>query len=188
MKLAIVLLAAGLSRRFGSRDKLMAQLEGRPLAAHSLAALRGLPRHAAFVVLRHPGHAGLYRGMIPVRTPKARAGQGISLAIGIRAVRRSGASHVLLVLADMPRLTRSDLRLVARGALTHPVMALGGVAMPPAIIPRALFPRVMRLDRDKGAGALLRERPDLILRAIPADRLVDVDRPGDLPNTRMQAI
>lgn len=181
MRLAVILLAAGQSRRFGSRDKLRAALAGRPLAAHAARALAGLSRQVGLVVLRDPRLAGLFRGLGVVVPDRARPGQGRSVAAGIRAARRAGASHALLVLADMPCLGREDLRVIARPALAHPVMALGPEGpMPPALIPRRLFPALARLDGDRGAGPLLRRCPDLVLRPLPAARLIDVDRPDDL--------
>ena len=39
MSLGVLLLAAGQSRRFGPRDKLLALLAGRPVVAHALDAL-----------------------------------------------------------------------------------------------------------------------------------------------------
>lgn len=181
MKLVVVVLAAGQSRRFGNRDKLRAPVAGLPLAAHAVRALRGLPRHGAVVVLRDRGLAGLFPGYRKVILARGRSAQGISLGAGLGAARRMGASHALMVLADMPCLTRADLVLIATGAGTHPAMARGRVPMPPALIPRALFSRLIRLKGDRGAGQILRSRPDLVLRDLPAARLVDVDRPRDLP-------
>lgn len=187
MKLAVVVLAAGLSRRFGNRDKLLAPLDGRPVAAHLARALRGVPRHDAIVVLRDRRLAGLFAGFQACLVAPARPGQGISLAAGIGAARRGGASHVLLVLADMPHVTAPDLRRILRGALTHPVMAVGDkprAAMPPALIPRRLFAQLSRLRGDRGAGPVLRRCPDLILRDLAPAHLHDIDRPADLGTAR----
>lgn len=185
MRLAVIVLAAGQSRRFGSRDKLRAALAGRPLAAHAARALAGLARHKGLVVLRDRRLAGLFGGLTPVVPGRARPAQGPSVAAGIRAARRAGASHALLVLADMPRVGREGLRAIARPALAHPVMALGPDGpMPPALIPRRLFAPLARLAGDRGAGPLLRRCPDLVLRPLPAWRLIDVDRPADLAAAR----
>nr|WP_246184907.1 NTP transferase domain-containing protein [Paracoccus aestuariivivens] len=184
--MAVVVLAAGQSRRFGSQDKLMAAFEGRPLAAHIVRTLQGLPRCRGFVVLRDSRHSGLFRGLRPVLIGHVRSSQSRSLAAGIKAARNSGASHVLLLLADMPRLARCDLVEVVRGCLTHPAMAKGKRPMPPALLPRALFYRLGHLTGDNGAAALLRNRNDLILRRISASRLCDVDRVADLLEMRCE--
>lgn len=181
MRLAVVVLAAGQSRRFGARDKLMTPLAGRPMAAHAARALRGVPRHIGILVAKDRRLLGLYPGFQLCRLAPANPGQGLSLAAGIRAAQRAGASHALLVLADMPFVTTDDLRLVLRRSGTHPVMACGSRApMPPALIPRRLFALLTHLRGDRGAGPILRRCPDLLLQSLAPAHLVDIDRPQDL--------
>lgn len=186
MRLAIIVLAAGRSRRFGSRDKLRVPLEGRPVAQHVVRLLRGQPSAIRIVVLRDRRLAGMFRGFRVVRID--RAAQGLSLAAGLRAAKRAGASHALVLLADMPRVARADLRRILHGALTHPAMARAKTPMPPALIPRHLFPLALANRRDQGAGAILRQRPDLILHELAEAHLVDIDRPQDLVRLRPKAI
>lgn len=54
MTVAILLLAAGASRRFGTENKLLAPLAGKPLVRHAGDAARAVPAALHFVVTSTP--------------------------------------------------------------------------------------------------------------------------------------
>ncbi|OWY13786.1 hypothetical protein B6V72_07215 [Thioclava sp. F34-6] len=182
-KIMGVVLAAGASRRFGARDKLAARSGGEAaLVLRAAKTLRGLGL---------PRRAGITRGH---RLPKELRGAGLDLlCIGpgraqsaslhraIRAAHASGASHLLIVLGDMPNVSRAHLRQLLATPGPHPGMATSeGRLAPPALIPRRLFGAALRLTGDRGAGALLRRAPDLRRISLPPGTLHDIDRPDDL--------
>ncbi len=179
--LQVVVLAAGRSRRFGARDKLTSLVNGRPMALHVARLVAGLACGAAVAVVRNPAVAGLFRshGFAVVPAARQDGGQSASLKHGLASVRRRGASRVLVLLADMPFLTRADLERMVRRRAWQPAMAqAGGLAMPPALVPRLLFPLLDRLKGDTGAGAILRRRPDLRRVNLATSSLIDIDKPG----------
>ncbi|KRO86004.1 MAG: hypothetical protein ABR89_00010 [Rhodobacter sp. BACL10 MAG-120910-bin24] len=57
-----ITLAAGLSRRFGADDKLLAPLWGQELASYSANAMRDAPFDARVVVLSNPELIPIFQG------------------------------------------------------------------------------------------------------------------------------
>lgn len=182
MTVAALLLAAGQSLRFGADDKLMARLQGRPLVAHAAQALirPGIGIRLA-VVTAPPIEAvlcqmGFRTLMLPAGLP-----QSGSLAAGMGALAGLGATRAVIALGDMPFLCPEDIdRLLDMPAASPACADDRGVPMPPAVFPQSWFARLTTLRGDRGAGALLRDLPAVGRVLIPADRLRDVDIPGDL--------
>lgn len=183
MSLGVLLLAAGQSRRFGPADKLLAPLAGRPLLAHALDAL-ALPEAAlrlavvsAAPVAALAQRAGFQTLMIAPGLP-----QSASLVAGLGWLRPRGVTRLLVALGDMPWLHPEDMRaLIGLAQDRAACAACGDVAMPPALFPATMFDRLATLTGDRGAGGLLQEIPAARRLSLPAERLRDIDRPGDLP-------
>ncbi|OOY25610.1 hypothetical protein BMI91_04180 [Thioclava sediminum] len=184
-KIMGVVLAAGASRRFGARDKLAARAGGEAaLVLRSVKTLRGLGLARRAAITRSPGLPKELRGAgLDLLCIGAGRAQSASLHRAIRAAQASGASHLLIVLGDMPEVSRAHLRQLLKTPGPHPAMATSdGRLAPPALIPRRLFGAALRLTGDRGAGALLRRAPDLRRVALPPGTLRDIDRPEDLRN------
>ena len=183
---AALLLAAGLSRRFGGPGKLLADWRGNPLALHAADTLAGLPLRRRVAVCR-AGDAELARllsarGFDIVANPDPGRGLSSSLALGIRAL--VAADAVMVALADMPRVSSLHLRRLIEAACTAPIVAStsgGGAPTPPAIFARQMFPALLALEGDTGARDLLH---DATLVTAPAGELVDVDTLQDLADTQ----
>ncbi len=144
-------------------------------------ARAGLP---ALVVLG--AHAGRLRPLLKdvpaVEAADHHRGLAHSLKAGLQAA-PADWQGVLVVLGDMPfvrpetyaRLTR---RLAAGAEAVRP--AFGGVPGNPVGLARSLFPRLMALEGDRGAAALL---PGLAVEEVAVDDpgvLRDIDTPADL--------
>ena len=121
---AAVVLAGGTGRRLGGVDKAAVRVAGRTLLESALAATVGI---ADVVVVGPPGAA-----TPPVRTVReepAGGGPAAGVLAGVRAL--DGASTVLVLAVDMPRVTPATVaRLTAAlhdagpdtdGALLHDV-------------------------------------------------------------------
>ncbi|MDG5489093.1 nucleotidyltransferase family protein [Sphingomonas sp. BGYR3] len=174
---ALILLAAGLSQRFGAADKLTAMLEGRPLIRHAADRLGAMPFGWRIAVTGHP--VPVLPGWRCVPNPEPAAGQGRSLAIGVAEADTLGAEAVVIALADMPRVTAAQVEalfsvLDERGMAA---MAGPGGPMPPALFTRPHFAALTRLSGDRGGRALL---ADAALVTAPPATLVDVDTPEAL--------
>ena len=175
-----LVLAAGASRRFGVADKLLAPLGGRPLASHAAAAARasGVGRWVA--VTSAPEVAALL-GCFEIVTVPRGCLQGESLRAGMAQVLDGEPAGVVVVLADMPRVTGALIDAVVARATAHGAAACVDAARrsPPAAFLPEHFAALSAAEGDRGAGALLRRLPADAL--VPADGLLDdVDTQADL--------
>ncbi|WP_051471453.1 nucleotidyltransferase family protein [Patulibacter minatonensis] len=177
-----VVLAAGEGRRFGAAKQL-AQLDGRPLLRHAIDAVA--PRSdvdGTVVVLG--AHAPAIVDAVDlddvsvVHCEAWRSGPSASLATGLDAALRLGATEVLITLGDQPLLRAATVdRVLSRpGAVVravhddrpgHPVLLRG-----------AAIGRVAALGDDDRRAFLARSAVRVPVGDVDAG--TDVDRPGDL--------
>ncbi|MGB8260526.1 MAG: nucleotidyltransferase family protein [Terracidiphilus sp.] len=187
---AAVVLAAGGSRRLGQPKQLLL-LDGETLLGRTLRLVRGAGAGPVVVVLG--AYAEEIRAAVPlegfVAIENAAWEQGMagSMRAGLAAVERAApeAAGVLLVACDQPRLTAAHLRALREAFAAQAGAAIvasgyAGVAGVPALFPRAVFPRLLALEGDRGARALL-AAPPCPLVTIPFDGgEMDIDTPTDL--------
>lgn len=182
---ACVVLANGRATRFGSQ-KLLAQLDGKPVLEHTLAALPGGLLDT--VVAAAPGpvaelaEAAGYRCVAP-------AGPDISDSVkaGLGAI--GDAAGCLFVCGDQPQLSQADVEALVAAHRTHPTavvrLAARGRAANPVLWPRDLLSALEGLQGDRGGASLIESRPDIASRVIlveaasPAS-VADVDTPEQL--------
>jgi molybdenum cofactor cytidylyltransferase len=179
---AVVLLAAGRSTRFGPCDKLAAPLLGLPLGLHA-AKLLSVPRFAVriAVVGSDPADFGSH-GFETVVNPDPDSGQSGSIRLGLACALASspGVQAVLIALADMPFVTPAHIdALMTRLDAAHPVVGSsdGHLRSPPALFGAASFDALAALSGDAGARGLLR---NAALVVAPSAELADVDTTADL--------
>ncbi|ESQ85783.1 hypothetical protein AEAC466_01000 [Asticcacaulis sp. AC466] len=173
-RLAAVVLAAGLSRRFGG-NKLAADLNGKPVLRHVLDGLRGLDLVQVIVVTRSDEGPG------SIVNPRPEDGMGASLALGVGAL--PAVEGVFIVLGDMPRID-IDLYRVMAGALGDADIVVpvhDGQTGHPVLFGAACFDALKGLSGDVGARALLRSGQYRV-RQISAGPGIhnDIDTPADL--------
>ncbi len=147
MKTGGLILAAGAGSRYGSSPKLLAELDGRPLLEHAIAAQCAVPALARVVVVLG-AHARTILDAVdfmraePVVCSHWRKGLSASLRCGAGALR--DAERVIVTLGDEPLITPELIarfldappgaRATYRGQPGHPVVlgpeqlrALGGL-------------------------------------------------------------
>lgn len=185
MRCGAVLMAAGLSARFGS-NKLLREVEGVSMIRRAFEALpSGLFARAAVVsfcpeILDLAGK----RGYLPVPNPRAAEGQTVSLRLGLE--RLLDMDGVLFAVCDQPWLRWGSVERLLEDFSAHPdsICALGwrGRRGSPAVFPAALFPELLALTGDRGGKQVICAHPDLlrIVEASGPEELRDVDRPEDL--------
>ena len=186
--IAAVLLAAGTSSRFGEDDKLMADLRGKPIIAHTLEAVASLAFGELVAVVRPPAqgpeiHRRLERRGYSIIV-NDRPEEGLASSI-VRAVEHvmplKRCRGILICLADMPYVPQSHYNRICLAAedIRSVVASTDGFSSsPPAFIGRKHFPELLTLRGDQGARALLSH--GLQIEAM-GSALIDIDTPDDLP-------
>ena len=193
--IAAVILAAGRAARMGD-NKLLLELDGRPLVRH--AVLAALASRARPVVVVTGNDAERVRAALSdldvrfVHNPDFATGMASSLHAGISAV--GDAAGAIVCLGDMPRVTTQHLdTLLAAFEAAHDE---GAIVVPtcerkrgnPVLWGRRHFAEIAALSGDVGARALI-ERASTSVHWVPIDDpaiLVDVDTPEALRSLRLE--
>lgn len=197
--LAIILLAAGASRRFVGGDKLLARLNGEAMVTHVARVLaEAAPRAQRIGVVRadDPARVAAIAAFVTdcVVNPEADSGMASSIRTGLDRV-DAGASGAMVVQGDMPGLDAATVRRLTdafiaagAGAIVHPVTPDGRQATP-VIWPRDLFDALCALEGDQGGKPLIHRHADRVL-AVPFDDaapFADVDTQEALEEWRAAA-
>ena len=205
-RLVGLVLAAGASRRFGS-PKQLALIDGVPMLQRVIetaqAALPpeesgGKPRSRITVVLG--AHAetvreGVIEQLAPPRPnvvvcPDWERGMAHSLRCGLAALQAPARDAIdegtaptaaMVMLGDTPYITADDLRRLidawSASAEIPAAAAYDGTVGAPCILPRTVWPEIMQVHGDRGAGAWLRTRGVQVTRVTIAGAAHDIDMP-----------
>jgi molybdenum cofactor cytidylyltransferase len=183
-KVGIILLAAGLSTRFGDADKLLHPYRGMPLIDHAAGTAAGIGFGAHVAVVHGMSAERLPGCFDKVFNPRPEAGLSGSLGLGAASLAaRDGIEACMVVLADMP-LVGPDHLLALLGAFPadDPMAVLGtdmaGRTMVPAMFGKDRFTGLMALAGDRGAQSLLRGASAI---ACDPALLADYDEEADFP-------
>ena len=182
-----LLLAAGKSSRMGGTNKLIADLEGKPLITHAAAAINaaGLPLIVVTGNVPDAVHTALAASAASfVHASDFAEGLSRSLRSGARAI-PSGWRGVMVCLGDMPRITPAILTALTAALTTDDAIVVpvcGGKRGNPVLWGRAHIGRLTTLEGDVGGKALLGELADQIIEVDVASDAIfaDVDTPADL--------
>ncbi|MBO9621381.1 MAG: nucleotidyltransferase family protein [Sphingomonas sp.] len=183
-QVALILLAAGRSRRFNDGDKLAEPFLDKPLAFHVVTALEKIPFLARIAVVSNTVLDFAALGYEVVRNPDPSLGQARSLCHGVEAAREVGADAVLIALADMPRVTAAHIYRMfdaANGTATVVASSNGVHPTPPALIGSDHYDALLALEGDEGARELILAGRHVV--TSPAE-LVDIDTQEDLAELR----
>lgn len=186
--MAALVLAAGLSRRAGAVNKLLVDIDGRPMvrvvAETALAAgfrpvlaVTGHEAAAVAAVL-----AGIDVGLVD--NPDFGEGMAASIRHGIGAL-PDDVGGVLVCLGDMPWVRESTLVALRQGfssamgpAIRRPVCH--GRPGNPVLFGRDFLAELARLTGDRGGKAVIEAHPDQVFDVAVDDPGIfhDLDRPG----------
>ena len=188
ISMPIIILAAGASRRMRGRDKLLEDVDGLPLLRRQAMMARAVTTDVVLVALPaspHPRYNALV-GVEVLALPVENAAEGMnaSLSAAIQAL-PSDTTCVMILLADLPDLTETDIRTVAyavdltgetkiwRGA-TH-----DGAPGHPIVFKADLFAEIAALHGDSGGREVVAAHLDQTqLVPLPGNRARnDLDTP-----------
>ena len=184
--IAVLLLAAGASRRMRGRDKLLEEIDGAPLLRRQASAALAAGIGPVLVTLPCADHlrAAALDGLAvtPVPVAEADEGMGASIRAGVAAL-PPGMRGVIILPADMPDLGAVELMQMEQAFRGDPLPILRGAsgARPghPVLFPADLFPALETLSGDRGAAPVIAaNRARLRLLPLPGQSaLTDLDTP-----------
>lgn len=187
VQIACLVLAAGLSRRFGSDNKLLALWRDRPLISWTLD-LAVSSEFSKAVVVRSGAHGPIddlisgHDRLLTIDNPSPQEGMAGSLKLGVRAL--GAQDGVLVLLGDMPGIDVELISALMR-AFTPKAYAvvpvIGDRIGNPVILGRQALNDVQHLSGDRGARALIKANwPDVVTVPVETESIfLDIDRPSD---------
>ena len=193
-RIAALVLAAGQSRRMGADNKLLAEVDGRPMVTHAVDVALSAQVRAVLVVTGHEADA--VRAALAGRNvgfahnPDYAEGLSSSLRAGLAAL-PPDIDGALVLLGDMPRVTAGHIdRLIAAfnpvegRAICVPTF--NGKRGNPVLFARALFADIQSVTGDVGARHLIGQHGDEVAEVAMDDEaiFVDVDTPDALERLR----
>jgi molybdenum cofactor cytidylyltransferase len=188
-----IILAAGMSTRFGTTKQTLPWEDGN-MVAHSARVALDAGLNPVIAVLGCDAEK-VSRALagLPVRTvlnPRFMEGQSTSVRCGLGAVpARAGAA--LFILADQPLVTAETLQaIVCAHRCTHApacVPVFDGKRGNPVLFDQRLFRELGELEGDVGGRVLLEKYGETVI-TVPSARevLMDIDTPGEY-TTLMQS-
>ena len=185
--IAAVVLAAGASQRFGTDNKLLAMLDGKPMLTHVLDRVAALSLSRKIVVVRRDD--GDIASLIDteifdiVENSNAADGMGSSISAGINEC--GDVDGAMLTLGDMPFVQRATYLELLAAFREHPDKTIvapvyKGQRGHPVLFRRRHFAALEALGDDTGAKHIIAENEATFL-AMPTEDagvLQDVDTPA----------
>ncbi|MGZ2257756.1 nucleotidyltransferase family protein [Roseobacter sp. A03A-229] len=188
--LPVIVLAAGQSRRMRGADKLLEEIDGVPLLrrqAELACSVTSAPVLVALPPAPHPRYQcldALAVNRVPV--PDAKEGMNASLRTAFAAL-PPDAPAAMLLLADLPELTRDDLNDVLQAIdLKSDIQIWRGATEAgkpghPIVFAATLFPAFAKLSGDGGGRDVVSQAGEHVkLIPLPGQRARrDLDTPED---------
>jgi molybdenum cofactor cytidylyltransferase len=191
---AVILLASGLSRRYGRKDKMLEDLGGRPLIEHAASLISRMDALVRIAVCpadrKQIGERLIDRFVIAVNQ-KPKDGLGHSIAVGVKVALQFKPDAILIAMGDMafiePWMLRDLVGGLGKGGadIVHSGSSEG--ARPPTAFGPACFEALSRLEGDEGARPMIRSGNFRIASiGAPAPLLIDIDTKEDIEIAREQ--
>jgi molybdenum cofactor cytidylyltransferase len=184
--IAGILLAAGLSTRFG-RQKLLQPYRGELLVRKTARCFldAGLQPVVA-VVSNSPAFVDALAGLpvTMVENPNPEDGVSSSIAIGLRALPET-SSAALIGVADQPYLTVEAVEELLDAFVPGRIVVprFGDHRGNPPVFDRRFFLDLMQLRGDRGGQVVVNAHPEAVVEVSLAEKIgEDVDRPEDWPD------
>lgn len=188
-KIAVVILAAGEAKRFGSAKQL-ADWFGEPLLLAQIrkVELCGYSPYLALgahldLIVQHSSLKAYKDHVIVVRNWAA--GLSASISTSLNYLAEQELKGVVFLLADQPMIAVSYLKRLISEAETRPNELIctaydtqGQARGVPAYFPAAYFGQLKALSKEQGAKKILLAENPMVLQHDTL--LIDIDEPGDL--------
>lgn len=184
MKIQLILLAAGFSRRFGAENKLLYELDGKPLYRHTLDKLIALKQENIDVlVMTNTQEIQADCEQMDVRwSASPEAAEGIAATIRAAVAKAEDADACVFFVADQPKLKLSTIQGFLRFCVQQDAQ-LACVKAPegrgsPVWFAKRYFSALSALRGDTGGRSILSQHSKEVL-FYPTEQaeLTDIDTP-----------
>ncbi len=183
--IALVLLAAGDSRRYGG-NKLLDEVDGRLMYRHVVDEVLALPENffcKKILVSQYRPilDCAAELGFTAVENRESHLGISHSMHLGLAAAEETGAEAVCFSVCDQPWLKGETIKALVEGwqesGLGLASLSCQGKDGNPAIFSREYFPELKAITGDRGGRGVLRSHPSDVYRHEVANgqELEDVD-------------
>ena len=179
IKIAVILQAAGDSKRFGSNKLLHIMEDGRPMIASILDAVRPLEAYRKILVTQYDEVAALAHDFVTVMNERPDLGISRSMQLGLVAA--GDADAYMFCVCDQPGLTTATLeRLIGAYKKRNAgivSLAWQGKMCNPKIFSSRYREELMKLSGDTGGRQILASHADdiLLVEAESENEVKDID-------------
>ena len=187
-KIKKIVLAAGESKRFGDKNKLLEMINEKPIINHVLDTLFEIFDYSELIVIVGHEHK-LIKNLIFNKDIKIleninyKKGIGTSIALGVNYL-ETDIDGVMIIPADMPYLNSKDLINLEKKFIE---LNCEKVVIPeynsrignPVILPRVYFNTLKSLKADFGARSLIKKE-DIITFKTGIGTIFDIDTKDEL--------
>lgn len=186
--MALVILAAGASRRMRGRDKLLEPVDGTPLLRRQARAASAT--RARTIVALPPNASArrvALRGLAVDLVEVGDAAEGMAASIRtVAGMLPRDCKALMVVPADMPELTQDDMALVLSSFDPDTILrgASGDVPGHPVLFPRRFFGELRMLTGDTGAKEVIARHGARLIPLPGRHALTDLDTPEDWADWR----
>jgi molybdenum cofactor cytidylyltransferase len=191
MNVVCAILAAGASTRMGTPKQLL-EIAGRPLLARIVEACCASRCSEVAVVLGAAATsiatAYQHTRAQTLHNPQWAQGLSTSLHCAVSWAQRREAAGLLVCACDQPLLSSARIEALCAafvGSGRSVASSYGGTRGVPAILSATMFARALRIEGDRGAGALLRAEPGLLEVPWPEGE-IDLDTPEQVHAFRLR--
>ncbi len=177
---AIILMAAGIGRRFGS-NKLLAPFHGRPLWEYAWERAVEAKKELGIQVLMVSGYQPLLQApeVIPVCNDLPLLGASHTVRLGVKEAEKLGMQYAVFMVSDQPMLKTSSLKRLIEAREPGKIVCLSkdGRAGNPVVFHRDFFPELLALTGDRGGKMVMHRHMDAVkwVEADEMSELTDID-------------
>ncbi|WP_417688423.1 NTP transferase domain-containing protein [Roseibium sp.] len=192
-KVAAIVLGAGKSSRMGAANKLLEQVDGKPLVAHAVAAASKAGLAQVLVVTGHMADdvqaaVGAYTPDV-VHNPDFADGMATSIRTGLSAL-DPDIGAAIIMLGDMPGVTEETVNAIVEAYRENPdrmivTASCQGKRGNPVLWDKRFFSDLMQLHGDVGARHIIAENRHLVEEVeVGPGAHIDLDTPEALDSYR----
>lgn len=177
---AIILMAAGIGRRFGG-NKLLAPFHGRPLWEYAWERAVEAKKKLGIQVLMVSGYQPLLQApeVIPVCNDLPLLGASHTVRLGVKEAEKLGMQYAVFMVSDQPMLKTSSLKRLIEAREPGKIVCLSkdGRAGNPVVFHRDFFPELLALTGDRGGKMVMHRHMDAVkwVEADEMSELTDID-------------